>query len=55
MRIDATRNVIDFVVKEGVRFVKPYSKTHSTFAKERWYGRELLSCYMDEFSIPEYI
>lgn len=45
----------DYVVKDGMRFVKPYEKTHCAFARGRWIGKDLLSCYSHEFSIPESI
>jgi 23S rRNA-/tRNA-specific pseudouridylate synthase len=56
MRIQSkAKNTIDFVVKDGIRFVKPYSKIRKSFAKERWFGKSLLESYTLEFSMPEHI
>jgi 23S rRNA-/tRNA-specific pseudouridylate synthase len=48
-------NCCHYDLVEGIRFVKPYLRTHVTSAKERWFGSDLLTCYTREYSIPENI
>ena len=38
-----------YVVKDSLRFVKPYSHEFTTFAKRRWVGQSLLDVFSREF------
>lgn len=38
-----------YEIKNGLRFVKPYSHVFETFVKKRWLGRELLEMMANEF------
>ena len=40
---------VRYVVHGGIRHAEPYPFVFSTFAKRRWYGREILEVYATEF------
>ena len=38
-----------YVVKHGLRFIKPYDHEFTTFVKRRWIGKSLLDVFSAEF------
>ena len=43
------RSKPEYIITDGVRYVKPYVHEFKTFAKGRWLGRELLEVLLKEF------
>ncbi len=43
-----------YVIANGLRFVKPYFFVHEAYAKGRWYGRTVMEIFTKEFgTMPE--
>lgn len=45
----ASHNDSKYVLRDGLRFVKPYSHEFKTFAKRRWIDKKLLDVFQTEF------
>eukprot|EP01080_Neovahlkampfia_damariscottae_P004849 gene4849-8434_t len=45
----------EIVIKNGFRFIKPYTHTFKMYVKQRWIGKTLQQVYEDEFSMPNQI
>lgn len=48
-RSDQVFDATIYIVKDSLRFVKPYSHEFTTFAKRRWVGQSLLDVFSREF------
>lgn len=40
---------VEYIFRDGLRFVKPYLHSFSTYAKRRWIGQEIGKIYAKEF------
>ena len=40
---------VEYTFQEGLRFVKPYSHSFTTYAKRRWFGHQIGKIYTKEF------
>ena len=47
--------VDEIVLKDGFRFIKPYTHTFQMWVKQRWIGKTLQEIYLDEFTMPNEI
>ncbi|VDN01914.1 unnamed protein product [Thelazia callipaeda] len=47
--LDTMPKCVDFHIKNGVRYLKPYWSIYRTWAKGRWVGRRLVDVFAEEF------